>query len=107
MHPRLLASACNAEKIIQPLTVMYLDEDNRPSRIAPFIGDDEFHKHIWKLFGQAQVTAAIEIHPPVTVTPGTDIAEVTHRIQQRMQSSIERRLGSQPLQRLDPASIAP
>lgn len=47
--PQLFAAPALANVPIQPLALRYLDSDNQPDPALAFVGDDEFHLHLWHM----------------------------------------------------------
>lgn len=63
-HGRLFSSALAARVAIQPVAIAYHRDGQRDST-APFIGDDEFHHHLWRLLGAKQISVRIQFLQPV------------------------------------------
>lgn len=58
-HARLLGCAVEQSLPIQPIALAYRRED-RLDTIAPFIDDDAFSRHVWRLLGSP--TIDVELH---------------------------------------------
>lgn len=67
-HPRLFAVAVQTGRPIQPVAVRYLDKTGRPHPTAPFIGDDRFPAHLWRLLGEESVRVKVTYCPPIETT---------------------------------------
>lgn len=58
-HGRLLGCAVEQRRPVQPIALAYRRGDQR-DRLAPFIGDDEFSRHLWRLLGSPTIN--VELH---------------------------------------------
>ena len=58
-HGRLLSAAIEAQVPTQPVAVAYRYAGQRDA-VAPFIDDDEFSQHLWRLLGSRDID--VEIH---------------------------------------------
>lgn len=68
-HPRLFASAVLADVPIQPVALRYTlpqgQAHGTPHPSAPFIGDDTFPAHLWRVLGEASIVAEVEFLAPL------------------------------------------
>lgn len=58
-HGRLLGCAAGGAVPVQPVALAYRRGERRDD-IAPFIGDDEFSRHLWRLLGSSCID--VELH---------------------------------------------
>lgn len=63
-HGRLLSCAVAHQLPVQPVALAYRSQ-GQLNKIAPFINDDEFSAHLWRLLGSA--TIDVELHFPATL----------------------------------------
>lgn len=63
-HGRLLAGAIEAEVPLQPAAISYR-RDGKPDQLAPFINDDEFTTHLWRLLGSETIDVEIHLLPMI------------------------------------------
>ena len=68
--PQLFAAPALANVPIQPLALRYLDSDGQPDTSLAFIGDDEFHLHLWHMLRRDQVSVRLGWGDPLF--PGED-----------------------------------
>ncbi|WP_341707168.1 lysophospholipid acyltransferase family protein [Halopseudomonas sp.] len=61
-HGRLLSAAIDAQVPTQPVAVAYRYADERDD-IAPFIDDDEFSQHLWRLLGSKDIEVEVQFLP--------------------------------------------
>jgi len=62
-HPRLFQAACRTAARVQPVMLRY------PSATAvPFVGDDEFVTHLWRLLGEPVIEAELLFLPALDAT---------------------------------------
>lgn len=68
-HPRLFAAAIQTETPIQPVALRYMRPEGQPRGTAhpsaPFIGDDTFGTHLWRMLGEPATRTEIEFLPPI------------------------------------------
>lgn len=64
-HGLLLTAAQDSDTPVQPVTIAYR-RAGRPDHLAPFIGEDEFHRHLLRLLRQPAARVDVIFHPPVT-----------------------------------------
>ncbi len=63
-HGRLFSSALASRAVIQPVAIGYRRGERQDS-IAPFIGDDDFHRHLWRLLGSGQIDVQVSFLEPI------------------------------------------
>ncbi|WP_133245657.1 lysophospholipid acyltransferase family protein [Pelagibaculum spongiae] len=71
-HPKLFSSAIIAKKPIQPILIQYFTGQSADYQIAPFIGDDTFHQHLFRLLAAPPITAHIHYLPCINSELLTD-----------------------------------
>lgn len=64
-HSPLFAAASNDGHPVQPVAIRYLDERGQPHPCVPFVDDDEFTAHLWRLLGDARVRVEVQFLPPL------------------------------------------
>jgi len=68
-HPRLFASAMLAGVPVQPIALRYTLPQGQargtPHPSAPFIGDDTFPAHLWRVLGEGRIVVEIEFLAPL------------------------------------------
>jgi len=67
-HGRLLRAAQIAGTPIQPVSIVYR-RGRAQDHLAPFINDDEFLGHLWRLLRQPPPTVDVLLHPPIMPRP--------------------------------------
>lgn len=58
-HGRLLGCVAGGDIPVQPVALAY-GRDGQRDDIAPFIDDDEFSRHLWRLLGSSRI--GVELH---------------------------------------------
>lgn len=70
-HPRLFSSAMLAGVPVQPIALRYTLPQGQargtPHPSAPFIGDDTFPAHLWRVLGERRIVAEVEFLAPLIV----------------------------------------
>lgn len=66
-HGRLLAAAIESQVPTQPVAVAYRQAGARDT-VAPFIDDDEFSQHLWRLLGSRDINVDIHFLPVLDST---------------------------------------
>lgn len=64
-HSPLFTAASDHGYPVQPVAIRYLDENGEPHPWVPFIGDDEFTAHLWRLLGGDAVQVEVHFLPPL------------------------------------------
>ena len=64
-HSPLFAAATADGHRIQPVAIRYLDDQGRQHREVPFVGDDEFTGHLWRLLGSTRIRAEVHFLAPI------------------------------------------
>lgn len=88
-HGLLLAAAEQSGRPIQAITISYR-RDGRPDPIAPFVGDDAFHRHLFTLLRQPRARIDVLFHPPEPGAPALGTGELAARLQARVQAGLTR-----------------
>jgi 1-acyl-sn-glycerol-3-phosphate acyltransferase len=63
-HPRLYQAAIRAECPVQPVALRYIEPAGQPPRL-PFIGDETFAAHLWRLSAQRNTVVELSFLAPV------------------------------------------
>lgn len=84
-HPRLFSAAVEAEIPVQPVTLRY------DSPLAPFVGDDDLVRHLWRLLADSGMTLRIDFEAALPHTLGRDglAAAAEQAVRQRLNPSAE------------------
>ncbi len=69
-HGRLLAAAAQAGVPVQPVTVRYARATGERDAGVPFVGDDDFVRHMSRLLLRRRLFAHVIFHEPVQARPG-------------------------------------
>lgn len=80
-HAPLFAAATAGGHPVQPVAIRYLDADGAPHPLAPFIGEDAFHHHLWRLLDGERVRVQVAFLPPLQPQDHADhraLAEAAH-----------------------------
>jgi 1-acyl-sn-glycerol-3-phosphate acyltransferase len=79
-HGRLFQCAIQTEVLVQPVALRYPAGDGL-STIAPFIGEDTFFDHMWRVFGETEVLLEIWFCPPIAAKDKkrNELAHYTHQ----------------------------
>ncbi|APZ43704.1 lysophospholipid acyltransferase family protein [Acidihalobacter ferrooxydans] len=68
-HPRLFSAAVLADVLIQPVALRYTKPQGQPRGTphptAPFIGDDTFPAHLWRVLAEPCIVAEVTFLPPI------------------------------------------
>ncbi|MFZ5722440.1 MAG: lysophospholipid acyltransferase family protein [Pseudomonadota bacterium] len=64
-HAPLFAAATAGGHPVQPVAIRYRDRRGEPCRLTPFIGDDEFTGHLWRLLGADGLRVEVHFLPPL------------------------------------------
>ncbi|MFN3714051.1 MAG: lysophospholipid acyltransferase family protein [Alcanivoracaceae bacterium] len=71
--PQLFAAPGLAGVPVQPLSLRYLDAQGQPDVTMAFIGDDEFHHHLWQVLGREEVRVRVSWGEPLRAHPDRDL----------------------------------
>ncbi len=88
-HSRLLQSAVDSGVMIQPITIGYR-RAGQPDHLAPFVGDDDFQRHLWRLLEQPPTLVSLIFHEPVAVNPDTDLRQLCTTLQTTVGDGLRR-----------------
>lgn len=66
-HPRLFQTAIATQSSVKPIRIAYLDEEGRPSSIAPFIGDDALVPHLIRVMRAGKLK--VDVHFLASISP--------------------------------------
>lgn len=64
--PQLFDAPLIAGVPVQPLAVRYLDDSGAPDAAMAFIGDDEFHHHLWAMLLRNRIRVRLHFCEPLT-----------------------------------------
>ena len=77
-HARLFEAAIAARVPVQPIAICYPIEDRLHS-LVPFVRDDRFVPHLWRILGERAITAVIHFGPLIPPGPARgDLAGQAH-----------------------------
>ncbi|MFZ5697286.1 MAG: lysophospholipid acyltransferase family protein [Pseudomonadota bacterium] len=68
--PLFMAATANGHAV-QPVAIRYVTADGSLHPHVPFIGDDAFHTHLWRLLNEERIFVRVHFLPPVA-TDGRD-----------------------------------
>jgi 1-acyl-sn-glycerol-3-phosphate acyltransferase len=68
-HARLYQAAVRAGCPVQAVAISY-PQAHGPHPRVPFVGDDEFVRHLWRLLGEAGIEAQLQFCPPLPAAVG-------------------------------------
>lgn len=79
--PRLIGAATAAGVPIVPVSIAYL-RDGAPCHLSPFIGDDEFHHHLFRMLASPAPEVQVIWHQPVTPQAGESARDLSNRVRE-------------------------
>ncbi|MEJ2479606.1 MAG: lysophospholipid acyltransferase family protein [Acidihalobacter sp.] len=86
-HPRLFAAALLAGVPVQPIALRYTQPQGQapgtPHPCAPFIGDDTFPSHLWRVLGERRIVVEVEFLAPLN-THGRERKALAQAAQQQI-----------------------
>lgn len=88
-HSPLFAAATEAGHPVQPVAIRYLDAHGDAHTLAPFIGDDEFHTHLWHLLLEDRVRVQVSFLTPISGADG-DHKWLASAAQASVQAAVQR-----------------
>jgi len=88
-HGLLIKAAADSGVPVQPVTISYR-RNNHPDHLAPFIGDDEFHRHLLILLRKPSPRVDVIFHAPVSLSPQTGTAELSRQLHSTVQGGLAR-----------------
>lgn len=79
-HSPLFAAATDGDHPVQPVALRYRDESGAPHALAPFVDDDEFHVHLWRLLLEDRVRVEVVFLPALRPGAGDhrELASLAH-----------------------------
>ncbi len=86
-HGLLLAAAPESDTPVQPVTIAYR-RAGRPDHLAPFIGQDEFHRHLLRLLRQPAARVDVIFHLPVRFHGPSPVATSTGALAEHLRASV-------------------
>lgn len=82
-HPNLLGAAIAANRPVQAVTIAY-HRDGQRDPIVPFINDDEFVSHLFRLLSKPALRVDIMFHPPVNAIQGYSSTKLACELRQQV-----------------------
>ncbi len=64
-RPRLFQAAIDAGVPVQPITIRYLEANDEPNAVAPFVDDEGLLSHVMRLSAEPGMRAVLEVGEPV------------------------------------------
>jgi lyso-ornithine lipid O-acyltransferase len=94
-QPRLFEAAVQSDAWVQPVALRYFDADGNLHPRAPFIGDDDFVSHLWRLLHGPAVRVELVFLPRLSVRGHAprSLAEFAHW---QVSEAMARQLGYAP-----------
>ncbi|TBW49966.1 1-acyl-sn-glycerol-3-phosphate acyltransferase [Marinobacter halodurans] len=86
-HSRLLTAAITAGVPIQPISIGYR-RGHHPDPLAPFVGDDQFEKHLVRMLKEPAVEVDVILHAPVYLTADEDLQSQTRALHATVQQGL-------------------
>lgn len=86
-HSRLLTAAIDAEVPIQPISIGYR-RGRHPDPLAPFIGDDQFERHLVRMLREPAVCVDVILHEPVSVKAEDDLQTIAQKLHDTVQAGL-------------------
>lgn len=77
-HSPLFAAATDGGHALQPVAIRYLDQNGELHPHAPFIGDDEFSAHLWRLLGSDAIRVQVQFLPLLAGESPQELAQAAH-----------------------------
>lgn len=102
MHGLLMSAARDSNVAIQPVSIGYR-RDRRPDALAPFVGDDSFHRHLFRLLQQPAGQIVVILHPPIEPDSDLPMNELSGCIHQQISQGLARIHSGE----FDPAPVHP
>lgn len=69
-HSPLFSAAADHGHTVQPVAIRYINSAGAHNTAVPFIGDDEFHTHLWRLLGEDRIRVEVLFLPPLQAEGG-------------------------------------
>lgn len=79
--PRLIGAATAASVPIVPVSIAYV-RDGAPCHLSPFIGDDEFPQHLFRMLTASAPEVRVSWHQPVVAEPGETARDLSNRVRE-------------------------
>lgn len=77
-HSPLFAAASDGGHAVQPVAIRYLAADGGGHALAPFIDEDEFHTHLWRLLAEDRVRVQVHFLAPLASDDHRELAATAH-----------------------------
>ena len=84
----LFHAACVTGSDIQPVVLRYTDKQGNLHTVAPFIGDDEFGEHLFKVIQEQHIHVELKVLPRVSVY-GKDERSLAKELQAMMAAALQ------------------
>lgn len=88
-HGRLLAAAAESGVPVQPVTICYR-RHGRPDHLAPFVGEDAFHRHLLTMLRQPPARVDVLFHPALEIDGKSSSAELSALLRLTVQAGLAR-----------------
>lgn len=88
-HPRLFATAFALNVPVQPVAIRYTDDHGNPHHGAPFIGDDTFPAHIWRIAKEKRIHVDVYFLPPIPIDDSLKRRELAESAHQAIRSALQ------------------
>jgi 1-acyl-sn-glycerol-3-phosphate acyltransferase len=92
-HPPLFRVATDEGRPLQPVVIRYPHDGGGSHPAAPFIGDDEFHVHLWRLLREDRVRVEVTLLP--LRVPGRDAPACPRELADQVRAEVGVQLGAQ------------
>lgn len=77
-HPRLFQAAIHARCPVQAIALRY-PHPQGVNPAVPFVGDDGFLPHLWRLLGESTIVAELHFFDPIWSHSRDELARMTHQ----------------------------
>lgn len=85
-HSRLLDTD-QTQLQIQPVALAY-KQNGQADQLAPFIGDDEFAAHLWRLLGSPRIDVQLQVLPVLAMDAGSNRKRLAAEAQQQVATAL-------------------
>ena len=89
-HSPLFAAPLRAGARVQPVALRYQDGAGVLDDDVPFIGEDAFHSHLWRLLRRAHITVVVTCHAPLPPAPGQTATALAAQAQGVVEHALRR-----------------
>ena len=92
--PRLFAAALDLQTDVTPVAIRYL-RDGEDCPIAPYVDDDAFPSHLWRMLGADETRVQVHFCPTLPVQ-GRDRRSLAHEAHAAIDQALQLPVGLQP-----------